>query len=197
MTIVGLIIGILIGALFSAVIIWIVGRLGLGLEVSGFGPAFIAALVIAVVSWLVTWLLSLLGLTLGVGILAAIVHLVIAAIVLMIAGSGEPAYERYLCTLVAELNLRERVFFLGLITGAQKVSLYQAADVFVLPTLQENFGLVLTEALACGTPLVTTDNGGCRDYAIDQETALVVPARDPDASRPCRPVDHGGLHPCA
>ena len=34
------------------------------------------------------------------------------------------------------------------------------------------------EALACGTPLVTTDNGGCREYAIDGETALVVPPRD-------------------
>ena len=53
MTIVGAIIGILIGALFSGLIIWIVGKLGLGLEVSGFGPAFVAAIVIAGVSWLV------------------------------------------------------------------------------------------------------------------------------------------------
>lgn len=87
MTILGVILGILIGAVFSAVVIWIVGRLGLGLEVSGFGPAFIAALVIAVVSWLVYWLLGLVGLSLGVGWLAAVVHLVIAAIVLMVAGN--------------------------------------------------------------------------------------------------------------
>ena len=39
MTIVGAIIGILIGALFSGLVIWIVGKLGLGLEVSGFGAA--------------------------------------------------------------------------------------------------------------------------------------------------------------
>ena len=87
MTIFGVLIGILIGALFSAVIIWIVGRLGLGLEVSGFGPAFIAALVIAVVSWVVYWLLGLVGLSFGVGWLAAVVHLVISAIVLMVAGN--------------------------------------------------------------------------------------------------------------
>src|SRR5437764_535484 len=37
------------------------------------------------------------------------------------------------------------------------------------------------EALACGVPLVTTDNGGCREYADDGETALVVPPRDPAA----------------
>ena len=41
MTIIGAIIGILVGALFSGLIIWIVGKLGLGLEVSGFGPAYI------------------------------------------------------------------------------------------------------------------------------------------------------------
>jgi putative membrane protein len=84
---VGIIIGLLIGALISAVIIWIVGRLGLGMEVDGFGPAFIAALVIAVISWLLTWVLGLLGLTIGSGLLAAIINLVIAAIVLMLAGN--------------------------------------------------------------------------------------------------------------
>src|SRR5207302_1520557 len=46
--------------------------------------------------------------------------------------------------------------FLGLVTGAQKLSLYQSVDLFVLPTRHENFGLVLTEAMACGTPVVTT-----------------------------------------
>lgn len=87
MNIVGLIIGILIGALFGGLIIWIVGKLGLGLEVSGFGPAFIAAIVIAVISWVVTWLLGVLGITIGGGWLGAILNLVIAAIVLMVAGN--------------------------------------------------------------------------------------------------------------
>jgi putative membrane protein len=87
MEILGLIIGIVFAALISGVVIWIVGKLGLGLEVSGFGAAFIAAIVIAVVSGLITWLLGLLGITIGSGVLGAIVHLVIAAIVLMIAGN--------------------------------------------------------------------------------------------------------------
>ncbi len=87
MTIVGLIIGILIGALFTGLIIWIVGKLGLGLEVSGFGPAFIAAIVIAILNGLVAWLLGALNLTIGTGIVGAIIHLVIAAVVLMAAGN--------------------------------------------------------------------------------------------------------------
>ncbi len=41
-------------------------------------------------------------------------------------------------------------------SGHEKLSLYQASDVFVLPTYQENWGFVLIESLACGTPLVTT-----------------------------------------
>lgn len=86
MSIIGLIVGILIGALFTGLIIWIVGKLGLGLEVSGFGPAFVAAIVIAVLNGVVAWLLGVLGITIGSGFLGAILHLVIAAVVLLLAG---------------------------------------------------------------------------------------------------------------
>ena len=58
---------------------------------------------------------------------------------------------------------------------------YSAAEVFVVGSDFEGFGQPGLEALACGVPLVTTDNGGCREYAIDGETALVVPPRDPHA----------------
>jgi glycosyltransferase involved in cell wall biosynthesis len=75
---------------------------------------------------------------------------------LLIAGNGEPTYEQQMRDLVAKLGLRDHVVFLGLVTGEEKISLYRAADVFVLPTRHENFGLVLTEAMACGTPVVTT-----------------------------------------
>jgi len=84
--IIGFIIGILIGALFTGLIIWIVGKLGLGLEVSGFGPAYIAAIVIAVLNGLVVWLLGALNMTIGSSFVGAIIQLVIAAIVLIAAG---------------------------------------------------------------------------------------------------------------
>ncbi len=58
---------------------------------------------------------------------------------------------------------------------------YDASRVFVVGSWFEGFGQPGLEALACGVPLVTTDNGGCREYAADGETALVVPPRDPEA----------------
>ena len=53
-------------------------------------------------------------------------------------------------------NLDDAVKFLGLVRGVEKTSLYEAADLLVIPTSQENFGLVFPEAMACRTPVVTT-----------------------------------------
>jgi glycosyltransferase involved in cell wall biosynthesis len=76
--------------------------------------------------------------------------------VLLIAGIGDPAYVDRLKTLASELNLTDRIVFLGMISGQAKISLLQAVDLLALPTQQENFGLVLPEAMACRTPVVTT-----------------------------------------
>ncbi len=75
---------------------------------------------------------------------------------LLIAGQGEASYEASLRDLTRRLGLQDCVDFLGLVTGPAKLSLFQSADLFVLPTSQENFGLALIEAAACGTPLLTT-----------------------------------------
>jgi glycosyltransferase involved in cell wall biosynthesis len=75
---------------------------------------------------------------------------------LMLAGSGDALYEAELRDRVRRQGLEDDVKFLGMVRGVEKVSLYQAADVFALPTSQENFGLVLPEAMACRTPVVTT-----------------------------------------
>ena len=82
----GTILSVVIGILLYALAIWVVGKLGLGLKVSGFVPAIVAAIVIAVVSALIVWLAGALGLSLG-GFLGAIIHLIIAALVLIFAGN--------------------------------------------------------------------------------------------------------------
>jgi glycosyltransferase involved in cell wall biosynthesis len=56
---------------------------------------------------------------------------------------------------------------------------YSACDVFVCPSWYEGFGLPGLEAMACKTALATTDNGGCGDYAVHNETALLSPPKSP------------------
>ncbi len=55
------------------------------------------------------------------------------------------------------------------------------ADVFVLPSVSEGFGLAALEAMACGLPVVVTDHCGVAQNIVDGENGFIVPARDPAA----------------
>ena len=59
--------------------------------------------------------------------------------------------------------------------------LYSSCDVFVLGSWYEGFPAPPLEAMACGAPVVTTDNLGIREYGIDGENCLIVPPRNPEA----------------
>lgn len=58
--------------------------------------------------------------------------------------------------------------------------LYGSTDLFLCTSWDEGFGLPSLEAMACGTPVVTYDNGGSRDFAHHNDTALVAPRQDKD-----------------
>jgi putative membrane protein len=79
---VGILISVLVGALFTGFFIWVIARISNLIEVTGFGPAYIAAMIIAVLDGLVKWLF---GSTLG-GTGSALINWIIAAIILLIAG---------------------------------------------------------------------------------------------------------------
>jgi glycosyltransferase involved in cell wall biosynthesis len=64
---------------------------------------------------------------------------------------------------------------------AELRAFYNRCAVFMVPSHFEGWGLPGIESMACGAALVTTDNGGCRDYAKDGINALVVSPRDPQA----------------
>lgn len=74
---------------------------------------------------------------------------------LLIAGEGEPAYEQQLRAMVAEQGLQEQVRFLGLVSGEAKQRLLAESQLFLQPSLQENFGFAVAEALAAGLPALT------------------------------------------
>ena len=87
---------------------------------------------------------------------AAELHSRGASVRVAIAGTGDLAYVERLQEQVASCGMEDVVHFIGFVSGTRKVSLYQAADLFVLPTHQENWGFVLLESLACETGLITT-----------------------------------------
>jgi mannosylfructose-phosphate synthase len=87
-----------------------------------------------------------------------------ARLVLAIGGERlDPTEERILATchaLVREHGLSERVRFAGFVADCDMADFYRAADVFVLPSRYEPFGMTAVEAMACGTPTVVTTHGG-------------------------------------
>lgn len=73
-----------------------------------------------------------------------------------IAGEGDDAYIEELKQLTVRLAIPELISFEGGVYGKRKWELFRQADLFILPTHSENFGIVVAEALASGTPVVTT-----------------------------------------
>lgn len=73
-----------------------------------------------------------------------------------IAGEGDASYIQSLKDRCRHLGIEEIVDFCGGVYGNRKWELFRNADLFVLPTYSENFGIVVAEALACGTPVITT-----------------------------------------
>lgn len=116
---------IVVGALISGFVIWIVGKLGLGLEVSGFGAAFVAAIVIAIISTIVDVLLAAAGVRIGGGLAGGIVHLVIAALVLMFSGSIVPGLRvnGFLGAMVAAIAIGVVAWLIALVAVAIGISI--------------------------------------------------------------------------
>jgi D-inositol-3-phosphate glycosyltransferase len=81
--------------------------------------------------------------------------------------------------LAGRLGISERVSFVGAVSHDRLPEYYAAADVTVMPSSYESFGLVAVESLACGTPVVATRIGGLRTIVRDGETGVLVPWRDP------------------
>jgi glycosyltransferase involved in cell wall biosynthesis len=99
---------------------------------------------------------------------------------LLIAGDGEPTYVSNLKALAIEVGLGDKVVWAGHIEGDLKASAMAGAEVFVLPSFSENFGIAAAEALMAGLPCVLGQG-----VAIAQDVVLagagVAVAPDPDS----------------
>ena len=75
---------------------------------------------------------------------------------IVIAGEGDLTYIDTLKQMVSQAGVQDIVSFVGGVYGEDKWNLFRKADVFILPTFSENFGIAIAEALASGTPVITT-----------------------------------------
>jgi glycosyltransferase involved in cell wall biosynthesis len=76
---------------------------------------------------------------------------------LVVAGPDYRGYEAQIRRLAGELGIAHRVVFTGLVPPEMKLAAFTDAELFVLSSYAENFGVVITEALACGLPVVISD----------------------------------------
>lgn len=98
---------------------------------------------------------------------------------LAIAGSGPEAAN--LRAQIDKLGMEKSVKILIGLRREEVAELMAAADVFVLPSLVESFGIVLLEAMAVGTPIVCTRTQGANEIVDDEVNGVMVPPSDSDA----------------
>ena len=97
-------------------------------------------------------------------------------------GSGELESVR---SLIAELGVGDRVQFVEPRPHHLLSTYYRAADVVLVPSRSESFGLVALEAAACGIPVVAAAVGGLRTLVDDGVTGHLVDSRDPSDFADC------------
>ncbi len=105
----------------------------------------------------------------------------------VIGGDADPDHAHsdpemeYLRHLEAELGLEDLVTFMGAQSQDLLPYYYSAAQVVVIPSHYESFGMVALEAMACGTPVIASDVGGLSYTVRDGETGYLVRRGDPEA----------------
>jgi len=83
--------------------------------------------------------------------------------------------------LLASKRIDSSVHFKGTVPNTELINYYNSADVFILPSIEDGFGIVLSEALASGCPIIATPNTGSVDLIKNGQEGFIVPIRNADA----------------
>jgi glycosyltransferase involved in cell wall biosynthesis len=94
---------------------------------------------------------------------------------LVVAGDGEPDYVASLKRLIHQQRGEDKIFFAGWLGGLDKMVALRGAALLALPSRQENFGLVVAEALACGTPVLVSTQVNLADEITAAKAGWVAP----------------------
>jgi glycosyltransferase involved in cell wall biosynthesis len=98
-------------------------------------------------------------------------------VVFVIGGDGSLRHHHE--QLAVKLGVKEKIIFTGKIPQSETPYYYAMSDIVVVPSLQEAFGLVVTEAMACGKPVIGTNVGGIPDQIVDGYNGFLVQPRNP------------------
>ena len=103
----------------------------------------------------------------------------------IVSGTVTGGYRTELESMIRDLGLTERVALVGRKTDAELLDLYHDTGLFILVSYSEaknfeGFGIVFLEANACGVPVLTSRDGGMRDYVVDGENGIYVDTPDAD-----------------
>lgn len=109
----------------------------------------------------------------------AIAKLTCTDVELLVVGPREPDYFREIQAQIRRLKLEPRIRFVDPLYGPERFSVYAAAQLFVLPSQQENFGITVAEAMACGTPVIVSPEVALATTVAEMRTGLVV-SRNPN-----------------
>ena len=114
-------------------------------------------------------------------VLKAFVHVLerLPDAVCLVVGGGQD--HRIDEVLSEHPQIRKNVIFTGTIANEERLDYYNLADVYVLPSKYEGFGIVFIEALACGIPVVASDGYGCREGLLDGQLGVLVDPDDPES----------------
>ena len=82
-------------------------------------------------------------------------------------------------------GLEDVAFYHGRKNGAEKADAFEKCDIFVFPSYNETFGLVLLEAMSYRKPIVTTNEGGIPDIVKDGENGLIAERKNPESLAEC------------
>ena len=93
------------------------------------------------------------------------------------AGPDQVGWQADLMELAKRCGVENRVHWLGMLTGSLKWGAYRCADALILPSHQENFGIVVAEAMACGTPVLISDKVNIWREVLGAGAGLVAPIR--------------------
>lgn len=95
-------------------------------------------------------------------------------VTVVIAGNDEEGYGSEVKKMARDFGVADRVTFFGPVSDGDKWALYASAEMFVLPSYSESFGMVVLEAMAMGCPVVVTPEVGLADIIAREHCGLVV-----------------------